>query len=280
MINERAINFDKNRLSGVLTTAADADAAQPVFVLLNAGLLHKVGSFRMNVEIARALADQGVSTFRFDLSRIGDSKSSNHSGDYQASVIHDIACAFDELSKLTQAQKFVVVGLCTGADNAHRIAVADPRVCGAVFVDGYAYPTLKFRAKRLLSAVSSAPRLLKIIRDRLPFRAHSQSPITANSEQAQFEWTLPPKLAVETELELLIDRGVQMLFIFTGAARGHYNYQQQMSDSFAGLDFGTCLTVRINSLADHSFCLSSDRQTLVADIIAWFSSNGQKKTDS
>lgn len=273
LTEERAINFDNDRLSGVLTVAVSAPVEQAVVVLLNAGLLHKVGSFRMNVEIARALSDQGMHTFRFDLSRIGDSHSSAHNGDYQASVIHDIACAFDELSRIIKAQKFIVIGLCTGADNAHRIAVADPRVCGAVFIDGYAFPTFKFQAIRLLKAITSAPRILKIMRDRLPFRAQSRSNISANSEQAQFEWTLPAKQQVEAEFTTLVSRGIKMLFIFTGAARGHYNYQQQMLDSFKGLDFGNCLEVQINARSDHSFILSSDRRALVADVVKWFSSN-------
>ncbi len=272
MTSEATINFDNNRLAGILSLAENAPADQAVVVLLNAGLLHKVGSFRMNVEIARALAKQGVCSFRFDLSRIGDSDSSNHSGDYQASVVHDITCAFDELTRVMQARKFLVIGLCTGADNAHRIAVEDPRVCGAVFVDGYAYPTLKFKAKRILSAVSSPSRLLKVLRDRLPFSAQPQSFVNANSEQAQFEWTLPAKQQVEDEFNTLIKRGVNMLFVFTGAARGHYNYERQMLDSFASLDFGDCLSIRINALADHSFCLSRDRQALVADIVNWLSS--------
>lgn len=280
MIEERAINFDDNRLAGIVTLASNAPADQPVVVLLNAGLLHKVGSFRMNVEIARAMADQGVNTFRFDLSRIGDSDSSNYTGDYQASVVNDITCAFDELSRLIQARKFIVIGLCTGADNAHRIAVTDPRVCGAVFVDGYAYPTFKFRVKRVLSSVTSTPRLLKIIRERLLFRIASQNPVAANNEQAQFEWTLPAKQQVEAEFSTLIRRGVKMLFIFTGAARGHYNYPQQMSDSFKDLDFADCLSIRINALADHSFCLSGDRRALIADVVNWYSSNSLALTAS
>lgn len=277
MIEERVINFDDNRLTGVLTLAENAPVDQAIVVLLNAGLLHKVGSFRMNVEIARALANQGISTFRFDLSRIGDSHSSNHAGDYHASVVQDISCAFDELSRITQVRTYIVIGLCTGADNAHRIAVKDNRVCGAVFVDGYAYPTIKFRAKRLFSAVTSIPRLLKIFRDRMPGRGYTGSTITANSEQVQFEWTLPEKQKVAIELESLIERRVNLLFVFTGAARGHYNYQQQMSESFKNLDFGDCLSVRINPIADHSFCLSGDRRTLVADILTWITSNNSKQ---
>lgn len=257
--------------------SSNASPDQPTAVLLNAGLLHKAGSFRMNVEIARALVDRDVNTFRFDLSRIGDSQSSNHIGDYQASVIQDIKCAFDELSRITPAQKFVVIGLCTGADNAHRIAVTDPRVCGAVFIDGYAYPTFKFRIKRLLNVVGSPPRLLKILRERLPFYSQPTSGVTSNTEQAQFEWTLPEKQQVESEFSALVRREVKMLFIFTGAARGHYNYQRQMLDSFSDLDFGDCLSVRIHALADHSFCLTGDRKALITDLVNWFSSTVLRK---
>ena len=35
-------------------------------VMLNAGLIHRVGPFRMNIELAERLARRGIDLFRFD----------------------------------------------------------------------------------------------------------------------------------------------------------------------------------------------------------------------
>ena len=74
-MNERAVSFGPERgLLGILTqTAAHRDGI-PTVILLNAGLLHRVGPNRLSVDIARSLADLGYPCLRFDTSGVGDSE--------------------------------------------------------------------------------------------------------------------------------------------------------------------------------------------------------------
>ena len=64
-----------NGLTGILTEPDEsvrvADA--PVALILNAGIVHNIGPFRLHVDIARLLAAAGFSSFRIDLSGLGDS---------------------------------------------------------------------------------------------------------------------------------------------------------------------------------------------------------------
>ena len=53
--------------------AISAVTAPPTVVLLNAGIVHRVGPNRMHVLLARALAAAGIPSLRFDMSGIGDS---------------------------------------------------------------------------------------------------------------------------------------------------------------------------------------------------------------
>ena len=80
-MREQICNFGANNgLFGILTSPDDdaklADA--PVAIILNAGIVHRVGPFRMHVDIARQLAAKGFSTLRMDLSGLGDSLSLIH----------------------------------------------------------------------------------------------------------------------------------------------------------------------------------------------------------
>ena len=67
-MNERTLTFDRvSRMVGILTEPdADFDPGRPCFVLLNAGLVHRVGPGRTSVQLARRLADLGFASLRFD----------------------------------------------------------------------------------------------------------------------------------------------------------------------------------------------------------------------
>ena len=72
---EKAVRFGSSAsLVGVVTEAATGTAAadRPAFLFLNSGILHRVGSCRMHVRMARALSAAGFDCLRFDYSGIGD----------------------------------------------------------------------------------------------------------------------------------------------------------------------------------------------------------------
>jgi pimeloyl-ACP methyl ester carboxylesterase len=123
-------------LTGVLTLPARLPPpGRPVVVFLNAGLIHHVGPNRLHVTLSRALAAAGYVACRFDLAGIGDSP---HRGDglpIPDGVAADIAATLDHLEATLGARRFVLFGLCAGADNALAAAAADPRVVGAVLLD-------------------------------------------------------------------------------------------------------------------------------------------------
>ena len=65
----------RKSLVGILTEPQQAAGARerPAVVILNAGIIHRVGPNRLHVQLARALAQAGVTVLRFDMSGIGDS---------------------------------------------------------------------------------------------------------------------------------------------------------------------------------------------------------------
>lgn len=243
-------------------------------ICLNAGLLHRVGPFRMNVELANYLQAKGIPTLRFDLSSIGDSGANKGDRDYVAQVVKDVSSAADLMRSHTGLEKFVLIGLCTGADNAHRAMVADHRFVAGIFLDGYAYPTLKYRLRRYLPVVINPIRFTRVILTFIkPFihrlRGDEKPPDSADS---MFTWELPEKNQTEQEIRALIDRGSILLYIFSGGSWQSYNYPEQFVDSMPFLrDHAAQFSVILDKSIDHTYSLYGDRMWLYDKVFQFLS---------
>lgn len=135
---ERAVHFgDDHRLFGVVTRA-QTPSDRPCVLWLNPGAIHRIGMNRNYVGFARALAERGVGSLRFDVSGIGDSPALPGMSEnllYSTHVVPDVRAAMDFLERERMGQRFVLAGLCSGAYAAFHSALADDRVCGAILVN-------------------------------------------------------------------------------------------------------------------------------------------------
>lgn len=273
-MKERVVTFgDEKNLVGILTEP-DADkiiTGFPCVLMLNSGILHHVGPFRLHVVAARHLAEKGFIVFRFDVGGIGDSLSVRGAGYDADRVIYDIRMAMDVLSQKKGKDEFVLMGLCTGAANAHRVSIVDERVSGGIFLDGYAYPTWRFYIKRYLPAILDPSRLSSwLLRQvRRVFRINRVSDIDSVTDEDFGWWKLPPKNEVQKDLIKLVDRDVNLLYVFSGEQVDFYNYQEQLVHAFPSIDFKDKLKVIFNNEADHTYSMGLDRDRLVNQITDW-----------
>ncbi len=140
-LRERPVFFGGGRrLFGILTapppSAARADL--PPIILLNAGTVHRVGSHRLYVPMARKWAALGFHVLRVDLSGIGDSPVHEGSAEnltYPRDGLEDARAAMDFLADTTTSGKFIVAGLCSGGDIAFQLGFKEPRVAGAIMMN-------------------------------------------------------------------------------------------------------------------------------------------------
>lgn len=267
-MNERAVSFGPERgLLGILTqTAAHRDGI-PTVILLNAGLLHRVGPNRLSVDIARSLADLGYPCLRFDTSGVGDSELIEGGLlDIERSC-QEVIEAMDALRDVAGSERFVVMGLCTGAFNAFRAALADDRVVGCVLLDGYAYPTPRSRFRHYRSRVFQVGRWIGFAKRRLGLAPRHRAP--SDDDLIVFENEVVPQDRFEDELATLIEQGTSLLMVYTGLGPLAFNYERQMHDAFPDLDFDRSVTVRYYPDADHTFTLPGNRQILLAEIESW-----------
>jgi len=138
---DQVITFGtKETLVGILTEPEGnlyESQCLPICILLNAGVLHRVGPNRLYVKIARQLAKSGIRTLRFDFSGIGDSPSTTQGSELLTRRIEETQTAMDYLAGRFGVTRFVLGGLCSGADTALQVCSVDPRVIGLFGINGY-----------------------------------------------------------------------------------------------------------------------------------------------
>lgn len=268
-MKERGVVFGDGRLLGVLTTPPDEDRDRPCVVILNAGVIHRVGPGRLSVDMARRAAAAGFLAFRFDLSGLGDSAPRVPPLGVVESANADVSDALDCLRAIHGTRAFVLVGLCSGAIHAHHAAAADHRVVGAALLDGYSYPTPRSRALAAVARLRSPLRLARAALRRATRLAGSAAPAPSLNDEDAFLPRWPSRARVEADLLGMMARGVELLYAFTGEWVSAYRYPGQMRDAFPRVPFGERLSERLIPEAEHLLFTRGERLLLLDVLAKW-----------
>jgi len=290
-MNEMVVSIGTNdALVGVYTapaceTSRDTPGDAPTVILLNAGVVHRSGPFRLHVEVARRLASLGYPCFRFDLAYLGDSAPRSQGLTEQEGAERDVRRVMDFLESRHSCPRFVLFGLCSGADNSHTVALRDNRVTGVIALDGFAYPTFGFYLRRY-ARFACNPRhvyrsgLAKLHRS-IALRATANVPQEiVDDEETEFrifEREFAARELVEREIESLADRGVQALYAYSGGYT-YYNYGGQFFDNFPRLRGSRQIDVAYFPEADHTFLLLEDRRRLIDRANRWMTTRFPRST--
>lgn len=262
-------------LSAMLTHPPAIDTSRPVFVILNAGLLHRVGPFRLHVQLARRLAEQGFPALRLDLSGIGYSPRHPEYRGLEA-ALEDARVVFRWLRETYSLNKPVLMGSCSGADLAHRITVADERVQGYAMLDGYAYHNTR-SALSYYATRAHRPRMWGKW-----LQAHLQRVPEDQGDEEFWDSEIPPVEQFRSELAVLIARAIPLLYVYSGSVR-EYAYEHQFFDVCPQAREGR-VTVRYYPHADHTYLLERHRQVLLDSVCEWatrsFPAAADEKTGS
>jgi alpha/beta superfamily hydrolase len=136
VITEEAVQFGRPAsLVGIVTSAAPATQNKPGVILLNPGIVHRVGPGRIYVKIARALAAQGFTALRFDFSGIGDSSVRLDNLRFEVSSVNEACAAMTFLATARGINRFILLGGCSGAVVSLETGRSDRRAIGAILIN-------------------------------------------------------------------------------------------------------------------------------------------------
>lgn len=280
MLVEKAVTIGGSSLAGIVTEppAGKAKTNLPAVLLMNAGILHRVGACRLHVKLARQLANQGYRCIRFDHSSIGDSGARRGSMAFEEAAVLEVKDVMEYMVKTYSAKTFMLFGLCSGADVSFDVSIIDKRVVGIIQLDPWVYSTLRSRVTAFFSTYG-----FKLINPLAYIRAinkkiHLMRLKNKNSDRE--EWysepdyirVTPPKKKVYDGLKVLVDRGVKVLIVFSGGHQTSYNYREQYQQAFSGIPFEGNIRVEFAPKSTHMFTALDD-QALVLDSTAHWLAN-------
>lgn len=278
---ERVVRFGpSSRLAGILTLPRGAPRNAPCVLTVNAGVIHRVGPTRIYVDVARGLAERGYSVLRFDLSGLGDSEAFNTGVTIADGALADIEEALRWLGANRGANEIVLLGLCSGANHAILKTFSDQRIVGAMLIDPSVRRTRKSWLIHLVRRMLHASTIRALITLQHPlFRRGTVMTRGAAVAQAaegatgRTEAGAMDRLAVVDALNQTLERGVRLMFAFTGGVNHIYNYRDQLLDLLPGVRFGNKLRLEYMPDADHTISDQVSRAKLIRSIGDWMDSS-------
>jgi pimeloyl-ACP methyl ester carboxylesterase len=272
----------RKSLVGVLTEGADTGAPveRPTIVILNAGIIHRVGPGRLTVLLARTLAAQGFTVLRFDLSGLGDSEARADGLAPLEATLSDIREVLDWLESARGARRIVLAGLCSGANHSLLYSGTDPRVVGVVLLDPATPRTRLYYIRHYLPRLFRWHVWLNLLRGRHPRMQRLARSLGARGEvkasvREEREAWMPDLQGPEVHAELeraykaALGQGVQFLMAFTSGLEEQHNYREQVLHAFPGVAFGDRLRLEYFEGAEHTFTAVADRARLFRLVSEW-----------
>lgn len=232
-------------------------------IILNAGLLHHVGPFRLHIDLANRLVESGYSVICLDQS--GKGESPRRKGvDRAQSLLMDFDDVMNELAQFGVTTA-VLIGLCSGADDATVIASERSNVSGIVALDGYARRNLRFHFNHYARKLSHASSWRNLI-GKVVTRARNRVGVQNSDGLDIRNWDSDDEMS--RRLTDFLVRGGKLLSVFT-TGQDYYNYRGQLAANLGRAGAGENLHEVYYADANHTYTLTSHRQRLIEQIETW-----------
>jgi pimeloyl-ACP methyl ester carboxylesterase len=293
MMMEKVVIFGSEKnLVGILSEGADGMGGdnKPAVILLNSGLVHRVGPNRIYVKLARRLARQGIDVLRFDFAGIGDSSHRKDNLPFSKGAVHEVRMAMDLLGKIRVAKEFILIGICSGAEISIQCAHEDQRVVGAVPINiqppstaiGNQFADASFYIAEAASSISS---WRKFISGKSSYRDIAKA-IVIRMRLAIFpnlglDFSSKEKIRLlKTQLKVFRDRDLRLLVISSKGESGAHFVRR-----VAGKEVNDMMKMRLLnfeeiSTADHMFTPLKAQERLFEVILKWVGSDGKAQESS
>lgn len=272
MMMNQCVRFGADdHLLGVLSRpVVDRGGSDIGVLMLTAGMLPSCGPYRLHVELADRLASMGAASLRFDLSGIGESFPAPSVDPASCSLDRaaaEVSAAMDAMTEHVGIERFVLMGLCSGADDALHTAMVDHRVTGLTLIDGPSYRTVGFHWRRLTRDIPRRVLTRHFWGRRWAGWTSSDSRPESLRGDGEDIREFADRDVVESQFRSLLHRDVRLHFVYTGGMRATYNDARQFAEMFPSIaDHPRCVVDTFDAF-DHTLMLRSDRETLVTGVI-------------
>ena len=273
-LSERVFQWGPGGHLVAVWTPPSGPAQETILVMLNAGVIHRVGAHRLHVKLARSLAAMGYGSVRFDFSGLGDSTLPPDAQDFRSQAQRDVHTVLEALVQQTQVERFALLGICSGAAHAQAAALADPRVKGVFLVDGFIYPSWRGRASfawRMVGVygwgVFARKLLRQAVRKMRPAQRHTGEALAAAEDNS------PTRSATNfsADMQQLADRGVAVSLMFTGSVLESFGHARQLHDVFPGQPWLKHVRCLFEPSVDHTLTLRDSQELLLSRVVEWLS---------
>ncbi len=282
-MQEHAIAFGRDRsLVGIIaangTREVSGKGNLTGVVLLTAGLDHHVGPNRIYVKLARRLAEMGGVVLRFGFSGTGDSGPRRDKLPVSQSVIDETQQAMDYLERLMGIKRFILIGLCSGAVPAFRVAVADSRVRGAVLLNPQtpADPTellveYNYYWRHALFNLRSWMRLFLLRSNYLSVWKAVGDQVRGRLRPNWVRSCEPPEVIDEItkSFQLFQERGVRLLILSSHDELGEMYISQVFRKEYKAMKASGLLTTKMVSGAHHTLRPLVCQEELLGFVSEW-----------
>lgn len=288
-MKEQAVTFgDQGSLVGILTSPEKAAEGVPALIFLTAGLIHRVGPNHMYADMCRQAAASGFHAMRFDFSGIGDSEPRKDFLPFHKSCVLEVQQAMDFLRRTVKAERFVLIGLCSGANAVYFSALEDRRVAGGILINTQSFQEegedelLDYASGSALTRYLFSPRAwVKVFKGTARYRGKLRK-VASHLAATLFQKNrLSEKArAASHGLFELAERDVDLLLLYSKGDRGLEYFKLLGRREIARLQETGRVQVEILHGTDHLFTPPETRQALFRTSLEWLQRYKQSKNEN
>jgi pimeloyl-ACP methyl ester carboxylesterase len=276
-ISERVLMLGAGEALAATLTRPVGEGQGPAVLILNAGVVHRVGHHRMYVTLARRLARAGHVVLRFDFPGVGDSPAMTGDASPLEVNLASIRELLDWIERSFGVDRFVLLGLCSGADQSAVYAGGDARVIGVALLDPSIPRTWRYRLVDVGRRLARREPWLNVFMGRGRFwgRFRRSAGRAAWSERTREHFSRvnlehPEVVAfLERTYQQTVDNGTEILAVFTAGPDYQHNYRTQILDALPRVRFGDKLDLHFFRDCDHTFTREWQRDRLFALVERW-----------
>jgi pimeloyl-ACP methyl ester carboxylesterase len=282
-MREKALLLGQNRsLIGILTEPDPTvlNVHDLCVIFLNAGFTHRIGPNRIYVKLARSIAAQGIPCLRFDFSGIGDTPPRTDNLPFKEYTVQETREAIDQMQRSMHISRFIIVGLCSGAEVGFQATLHDYRIVGIISINGalltnqeeqslldytenrirqrYYYKHLFRWAswRRFLLGQSNYQGIYRAIIEKTNRRRKLHSGHMSPSSYTQ-------------QCKTLLERQGSLLLIFSEGSRSLDLFQLTLQSHIGDLEHTGRLSVKIIENVDHNFTPLWSHGLLCDMVVQW-----------